>query len=127
MKKTIIAGLLLGTSISQADIIRCNFTEPFVQSTYSMTKSTLTYQEALGEKKVIRNVSFQIKDAGIFELVGKHGKILQTLKLNKQGSDGMSDNVYPYEVKDTGFDMMANNGIGGCSSNYLKTESHDGK
>lgn len=117
MKKLFMTSLLL-TSISQADIIRCNFTEPFVNSVYSMTQSTLSYDSAEGKKQVIKNVSFQIKSAGVFELVAKDGRILQTLKLTHQGSDGMSDRLYPYDVKDNS--PITHQGYGGCSSNYLK-------
>ena len=117
MKKLLIASLLL-TSISQADVIRCNFTEPFVNSVYSMTQSTLSYESAEGEKQTIKNVSFQIKGAGVFELVAKNGTVLQTLKLNYKGSDGMSDRLYPYHAKDNS--LITHQGYGGCSSNYLK-------
>ena len=119
MKKTLAALTLITASISNADIIKCIFTEPFVNSTYSTTQSTLTYKDYENKTKVIKGVSFQIKAAGAFELV-KNGKVLQSLTLSQKGSDGMSDKVYPYEVMDTDLDMMANGGHGGCSSNYLK-------
>lgn len=57
-----------------------------------MTQSTLTYREDVeGKVQVIKNVSFQIKAPGIFELVAQDGKVLQTLTLNSKGSDGMSE------------------------------------
>lgn len=122
MKKIIIAGTLLLASISQADIIKCSFTEPFVDSTYSMTQSTLSYHSVAPEfNKVIKNVSFQIKSAGVFELK-KDGKVLQTLTLSGKGSDGMSDNTYPYEVADSSMPQYANSGNGGCTSNNLKAK-----
>ena len=98
MKKIFFTSALLFASISQADIIKCSFTEPFISSTYSTTQSTLTYV-GFDLNKVIKNVSFQIKSAGVFELVS-HGKVIQTLTLNHQGSNGMSDTIYPFEVKD---------------------------
>jgi hypothetical protein len=121
MKSLLMGSLLLVASVSQADVIKCVFTEPFVNTVYSMTQSSLTYSSA-GEDKpvVIKNVSFQIKAAGVFELVSKDGKVLQTLTLNNNGSDGMSDTVFPYEVKDNNEMMTVNNGIGGCTSNYQK-------
>ena len=119
MKKTILATTLLLASISQADIITCYFTEPFTTSVYSMSKSTLSYKEnVMGGTSVIKNVSFQIKSAGVFELVSKEGKVIQTLNLNNKGSDGMSDTTYPFDVKDN--DSMTNQGYGGCQSNSLK-------
>lgn len=125
MKKTIIAITLLLASISQADIIKCSFTEPFINTTYSTSKSELSYEGADLKKFSVKNVSFQIKSAGVFELVSKDGKVLQTLTLNNQGSNGMSDTIYPFEVKDNSSVMTANGGFGGCSSNYLK--SNEGK
>jgi hypothetical protein len=37
----------------------------------------------------------------------------------------MSDTAFPYSVIDTSLIPMANNGVGGCSSNYLKPKSSD--
>jgi hypothetical protein len=125
MKKLLVATLLLASAVSKADVIKCSFTEPFVDTVYSMTASTLTIRDAVGQKaRVVKNVSFQIKGPGEFELVGKDGKVLQKLKLTMNGSDGMSDTIYPYEVTDTNQleGGMANGGVGGCSSNYLKTK-----
>lgn len=109
------------TSAARADIITCVFTEPYITSTYSMTQSTLTYENFDGSgKSVIKNVSFQIKSAGVFELIDKSGKVLQTLNLNGEGSDGASDRNYPYEVNDYTMDNSASSGNGGCTSNQLK-------
>lgn len=124
MKMLLASSILVMASVSQADVIKCTFTEPFVDTVYSMTSSTLTYKTADGGKKVIKNVSFQIKGPSVFELMDKNGKVLQTLTLNYKGSNGMSDeDVYPYEVQDTDPMMTANNGIGGCSSNYQKVKT----
>lgn len=122
MKKVILTSALVLASFSaQADIIKCVFTEPFINSSYSMTQSTLTYTGTeASQNKVIKNVSFQIRSAGVFQLVSKEGKVLQTLVLNRKGSDGMSNVVYPYSVKDSEMKSGANSGIGGCTSNKLK-------
>ncbi len=126
MKKLILTAALFTNVSAHADIIKCTFTEPFLDSTYSMTQQTLTYDTSFmtGEdntKTVLKNVSFQIKGAGKFELVAKNGKVLQKLNLSFNGSNGMSDGIYPYEVEDKS-DVFggANGGIGGCVSNYLK-------
>ncbi len=109
------------SNMAAADVIKCMFAEPFGSSTYSMTQSVLKYDMADEQKsKTIKNVSFQIKGPGEFELISKEGKVLQKISLTKNGSDGMSDRVYPYEVTDSSMLVYANNGIGGCSSNYLK-------
>jgi hypothetical protein len=109
---------------AQADIIKCYFTEPFITTQYSMVQQRLTYfgPDLNGSDSVLavyNKVSFQIKGAGDFEIVSKDGKVLQKLTLNFKGSDGMSDQTYPYDVQD--YTMRgANNGVGGCASNYLK-------
>ncbi len=126
------AAITLIATASQADIIKCVFTEPFIDSTYSMAQQTLTYSAFTGDDKpeltVVKNVSFQIKAAGEFELVAKDGSVLQKISLNNKGSDGMSDRNYPYEVQDKGMAGMANSGWGGCSSNFLKaSEDTDSK
>ena len=120
MKKLILNSLILMASTGHADVIKCVFTEPFVDTTYSMTQSTLTYQESENKIRVIKNVSFQIKSAGVFELIAKDGQVLQTLTLNNRGSDGIKDDIYPYEVQDSSMLSNANLGIGGCTSNQLK-------
>ena len=122
MKKVILSSVVLLASFSaQADIIKCVFTEPWINTSYSMTQSTLTYSGTeANQNKVIKNVSFQIRSAGVFQLVSKDGKVLQTLVLNRKGSDGMSNAVYPYSAKDASLNAGANSGIGGCSSNKLK-------
>lgn len=123
MKKTIlVAAVLSMVTSAQADIIKCRFSEPSVNTTYSTTQSTLTYDEDGAVVKVIKKVSFQIKSAGVFELVSNEGQVLQTLILNNKGSDGMSDRVYPYQAQLHELDQAVNAGVGGCTSNYLKSE-----
>jgi len=123
------AAITFIAAASQADIIKCTFTEPFIDTTYSMAQQSLTYSMFTGEKpevKVIKNVSFQIKSAGEFELVAKDGTVLQKISLNNKGSDGMSDRSYPYEVEDKSMGGFANSGWGGCSSNFLKATEDSG-
>lgn len=108
---------------AQADIIKCTFTEPFISTEYSTTQSILVIENSsLGLTTTLKNVSFQIKAAGVFELVSKEGKVLQRLSLNNKGSDGMSDNIYPYEARDYHWTEGPQALYGGCSSNYLKTK-----
>ncbi len=117
MTKLIVATFLFA-AIGNADIIKCSFTEPFISSTYSMTQSSLVYTDAEGTVTKIKNVSFQIKAAGLFELVDKTGVVLQILNLKYQGSDGMSDRLFPFDVKDSS--ELTHKGQGGCESNRLK-------
>jgi uncharacterized membrane protein len=89
-----------------------------------MAQQTLTIispdlQTSKTNRKVLKHVSFQIKGSGLFELVGKDKKVIQELNLNNRGSDGMSDFVFPYEVKWVA-DGQRSELYGGCESNYLK-------
>ena len=116
-----IATALLVSTMAHAEVIKCVFTEPFIDTTYDTAKSTLT-TNGEGTVNVRKNISFQIVSAGVFQLVDKDGKVIQTLSLNNNGSDGMSDAIYPYEVKDARLgDSAANLGLGGCSSTLLPT------
>lgn len=122
-KKTILIAALTVSQFAQADIIKCVFTEPFYGLTYSTTQSTLTKDEFADDGNPVltktKNVSFQIKDAGRFDLMDSKGKVLVELHLNKNGSDGMSDRVYPYEAIVMGEDGKPTLSVGGCTSNFL--------
>lgn len=118
--KTIIAFVLAAAPVfASADTITCTFTEPFVSSSYNTETATLDYKDYQGVIAVIENVSFNIIGAGTFELV-KDGQAIQHLELNYQGSNGMSDHVYPYDVKDN--HVATHQGWGGCESDTLKAK-----
>jgi hypothetical protein len=122
---------LLFAAHASADIIVCSFTEPFLTTTYSMAQQKLTVNDDVtGKAKVFKNVSFQIMGPGTFELRNKKGEVLQTLNLTNKGSNGMGETVYPFEVVSSEKiqPLGANNGYGGCTSNFLKTiESEEEK
>ncbi len=121
-----IAALATFISASaHADIITCGFTEPFFTTMYSMAQQSLTIKDdVVGTTSVIKNVSFQIIAPGKFEIRKANGDVLQTLELTGNGSDGMSDLIYPYEVTNSQAvrDFGANIGVGGCESNYLRAK-----
>ena len=121
MKPSIFLLILLSVSIVQADIIKCVFTEPFFNTTYNTDDATLTYDNYDGEIVVMSKVSFQIKSAAVFELVASDGKVLQTLLLNNAGSDGMSDIIYPFDVKSSSQRNLTYAVYGGCTSSNLKS------
>lgn len=100
---------------AQADIIKCMFTEPFVNMTYSMTQSRMVLVTPEGTETV-DNVSFQILGPASFELRDANNAPLITLNLDNLGSDGMSDAVYPYSAVWASPQGTLN---GGCSSNLL--------
>ena len=113
MKRIICALALAIPGLAGADIIKCTFTEPFYTTTYSMAQQSLTVVNNLtNARSVERNVSFQIIDSGVFEIRSLGGAVRQRLTLDWNGSDGMSDRVFPYSVRWRGLN-------GGCTSNFL--------
>ena len=102
-------------TIAHADIITCRFTEPFVTTVYSTTQNTLrVYYKVERRQEVLRNISFQIIQAGRFELWDTNRRPVQRLELTFTGSDGMSDKNYPYDVHWITSDLR-----GGCTSIHL--------
>jgi hypothetical protein len=126
MKLAAIGLIVTASSIASADIIKCNFTEPFVGAVYSTTTNELKISDfdGSGEKvRTIRNVSFQIKGAGEFDLLSKKGEKIMSLKITNEASDGMSDIVYPIEAKfEYSREGYSSGLVGGCSSNFLKNK-----
>jgi|GEM_PF-1444431 len=120
------AVLCVLSSVVKADVFHCTFTEPFVTVTYSMAQQTLTFDEA-GQplKKVLNGVSFQIQSAGKFALVNSQKQTVMTLNLSNQGSDGMSDDVYPFETTWSKSEDGKAQQFGGCESNLLKRKHQD--
>ena len=122
MKAFAAIAILFGSQFSQADIIKCTFTEPFWDLEYSTTTNDLKIiKPSEGTNgadliEVTKSVSFQIKEAGKFELWDKSKKVVLTLDLNWKGSNGMSDHVYPYDAR-----LTDGNLYGGCTSNFIKS------
>ena len=122
MKKLLALALISISTTAQADIFNCVFTEPFFNIQYSTTTNEIVrfeydYDKNQMANTVTKNVSFQIKDAGKFQLLAADKTPIMNLNLNYKGSDGMSDRDYPYsaELLTEGSTMW-----GGCDSNFLK-------
>jgi uncharacterized membrane protein len=120
MKCLVLASLfLLSPLAAKAEVFSCNFTEPFYTVTYATGTQILTISDFEHGETVFKNVGFLVKGPGEFEL-RMNGEPYMTLSLTNQGSDGMSDYIYPYEGKMLGKDDNANSGVGGCESLLLK-------
>lgn len=120
MRKLLLSLVLAIPGLVHADIITCNFTEPFITTTYSMAQQKLVVKDnVMNQSTELQNVSFQIKGAGRFELMDANRNVIQTIDLNNKGSDGMSDRVYPYDVQ-----WHAKNLFGGCESNFLRASGN---
>ena len=120
MKMLAFIPMFLVSAAAHADVIKCFFTEPFVNSTYDTKKAKLVFKDSADRITIYPNATFEIKGPADFEIRAKDGTVLQTLKLDNQGSDGMSDFVYPYSVKDDSGLTGSPSGYGGCESNHLK-------
>lgn len=117
---TVIVSLLVAAQ-SEAEFIKCFFTEPFVESFYDLDTSILIYRNLDSSSDTYKNVAFHIQGPGDFLLKTEEGQVLQELKLNFNGSDGMSDDIYPYDVRD--YTKLTRPGFGGCESSRLKRKS----
>ncbi len=110
--------ILAASFTAQADILKCDFTEPFYQVTYSMAQQSLRI-ESPDSVEVLKGISFQIKGPGLFELWDANKVRVMELNLNFAGSNGMSDTVYPYDAR-----WLTMGGLwGGCISNFLPAKN----
>lgn len=115
----VLAAILMAGVSAKAETFVCSFTEPFYTLTYDTSTQILQIKDdAEGTIKYEKDISFTVLDAGKFELRRPMGSTLVTLTLNFQGSDGMSNQVFPYEATTVAIGG-ANNGIGGCTSSAL--------
>jgi uncharacterized membrane protein len=96
----ILLNCLFGAALAQPPSITCYFTEPFVRTVISLHRHTLTVNfDVKKRKKVERGLSLQVTSPTGLQLKNKAGEVIQELLLSHRGSDGMSDQVYPYEVR----------------------------
>ena len=113
------AALASPATPSRADVIRCVFTEPFITTVYNTNQSTLTiFHDVEKREDAPIFLSFQIIKPGVFELWESKNQVVQRLELSFRGSDGMSDQVYPYDVEWLPLKLR-----GGCTSNHLAKRS----
>ena len=118
MKKILFVFALTSLSyhLALAENIKCIFTEPFVTTEYQVAQNKLSLLGSAKNSKLIEGVSRQVLSPTKFQLVNQAGIILQILSLTQNGSDGMSDRVYPYEAED--FSIQNGSSLfGGCFSN----------
>ena len=121
MKKWMCLFILFAFQLAHADMITCFFSEPFFKTIYDTNTRTLTYLSLDTQpNQTIHNVSFEFIGTNVFELVSESGNVLQTLTLHYKGNDGMSDALYPFEVKDSKKISDIQDSYGGCISSHLK-------
>lgn len=118
MSKKLLIGMVLAlSSLAQAEATfkaqyTCKFTEPFLTVVYNESANTLTVDD-MGEQILkVSRASIKIDQSNNLVVVDSRSKEL--LKVEKsEGSDGMSDIVYPL----TG---IYEGHIGGCHLTLTK-------
>ena len=115
---------------AQAEVISCHFTEPFYTIKIDTLKRTVVRIEPNWDKDGSETVTTvisknaQVRFAGVQKIsdtahmpiykVISNGQVIMKLELSYQGSDGMSDITYPYNVNGGTYNY------GGCESETLK-------
>lgn len=109
---------------AELTVLRCHFTEPFFNTVYTTHRNGIEQKQ--GPLDIEMYFEEKLKTLGVtmsketangqlekltFTLLNSDKVILQIVK-NNQGSDGMTDIIYPYEV------IFTNDGFtfyGGCN------------
>lgn len=128
MKNVLFLVVLALSSQASADIVRCTFTEPFFTlildtDTRVLTKVEPDFENPDGgykETVISRTAQARRLAPRVVSAVVQHprfqviadGALALVLELNYEGTDSMSDTIYPYSVKYQTFE-------GGCDSNRL--------
>ena len=99
MKKALILSVLLMSSASFAKTYVCTFTEPFITVKYYETHQLLT-SKFFDERTKIHGLVEKIsRDSNKqITILDDQANSVLSMSLTGQGSDGMSDMVYPYEA-----------------------------
>lgn len=120
---TLISLLLLTSALTQAseEILTCEVTEPFLTYQFNPKLGTLTRTDSVTypgvqvlsrDVKLVSKTNAQLdgKEGSQYQVVDtKTGKVYIDMKLDNQGSDGMSDLQFPFSAK-------IENWEGGCES-----------
>ncbi len=97
MKAVLVLFVVLTGGLVQAESFECGYTEPFLTTKYDPASLELSIvDEVMMAARVISGVTLTTTGPDEFALVAEDGSVLQTMKLDFAGSDGMSEMVYPY-------------------------------
>lgn len=120
MKFVLSLAVLLFAQFSFADLIKCNFTEPFAISEYNTSTLILRITRPSAPVQIVTNVVMAFTGPGQFNLVKPGNHIVHKINTNIHGSDGMSDLTYPFQVLWPAMSSQANRGLGGCQTMLLR-------
>lgn len=117
LKFALAAAAVAFTVNAQAETYVCTWTEPFVSVSFDdatgvgeLADGTAAFPTALSGLK-LNEVS-----TDKFELVDASGSVMVELALTNNGSDGMSDFVYPYDAVAKNVPGVPADYLGACSS-----------
>jgi len=114
MKALFLTALITAaTATAHAEKIYCTFTEPFLTVTYNSDLNTIRVEspdqgsaEAPARVTFLRGGILKVEADGISQWL--------EVNLSKEGSDGMSDFIYPFEGS------ISRQLFGGCETDHLK-------
>ncbi len=110
---------ILASPSARAEKFDCGFTEPFLTVTYDTATQVLVIKdEVMNTVRTQRAISFSVAGPGIFLLRDSKGTEVARLELTHEGSDGMSETVYPYSV-------TYGSWTGGCESSLFRAKTQD--
>lgn len=108
------SAILLLSSFAHAESIYCYFTEPFAKAQYnSDTNKIFLSSPEFGSVELDAKVEFQKQ--GIIRISAVGFNYFLDVNTLKEGSDGMSDIVYPFEGA-----VVSEKLYGGCETDTLK-------
>lgn len=114
MKKIglVLMSFLAFQSVAQAEVIACNFTEPFITVQLDLSTGDLV-RNVIGDKVTSTKAMVGAKGENIVLVESVDGSINLEIHLDKKGSDGMSDRIYDFEgiLNDKTFGKV----FGGCN------------
>lgn len=107
----------LFSTYAYADVIKCSFTEPFIDFSYD-TDSRIMRIVGDGVDETMKDISIEFTGVNTFNLVNKNKDAVANLVINFEGNNGMAPVIYPFEVR---FHYQFEYIIwGGCESKKLR-------
>ena len=101
---------------AQPEVITCHFTEPYITVAHNTAKATVVVSGLGIETQTYTNVGLML--TGVNKLVLTRADKRLDLQIDYQGSDQMSDQVYPISAHYGNVDQPATL-HGGCSSTLM--------
>lgn len=117
MRSIVLAIAFLFSAVSYADVLKCTFTEPFVDFDYDTNSNVMTIHGSDIKTERLTDISLEFTGVNSFNLIDANKKVVAELLINFNGSNGMGPVIYPFEAR--WYYHSADGLWGGCSSNKL--------